>query len=130
MTVGTDHSIGGIRPSRMNAVERIRAVIQAGVLCPELTLIPRQGATDYEIRHEESLVGRPLCADHREILRHWNGIGLEVIRLFGCGESTDEIGRLSAFQIDSCLGEDDRIVVGSDAAGLSTYKVVTKECSR
>ena len=76
----------------MNAVETISRVLGAGLLVQELTIIPPRGATVKEIREEEVVLGRSLYPDHVAILRRWNGIALEVIRLFGCGAATGEIG--------------------------------------
>jgi len=65
----------------MIAVARILSVLDSGLLTPQLMIVPTRGATADEIRKEQVLLGRPLCADHVEILRRWNGIGLEVVRL-------------------------------------------------
>lgn len=103
----------------MSAVERIESVLDTGLLIPQLLLVPQWGATTEEIQIEEELVGRTLCRDHVAILRRWNGIALDVLRLFGCGESSTTIGRLSSSQNADNFGVDGSVVVGSDAAGFT-----------
>lgn len=102
----------------MNAVEKIEAVVTSGILLPELTIIPQRGATANEMRVEESLLGRRLSTEHVSILSRWNGIALEVVRLFGCGDQTGEIGRLSDFQVDLGTTLKEPATFGSDAAGF------------
>lgn len=103
----------------MSATDKIQAVLDAGLLTSQLMIIPTRGATEDEIRQEESLLGRALCPEHVAILRRWNGIALEVVRLFGCGDSAGEVGRLSALQIKGDFGVDGPIVVGADASGFT-----------
>ena len=103
----------------MSAVEKIEVVLGTGLLTPQLMIIPARGATDDELRQEEALLGRPLCLDHVAILRRWNGIAMEVVRLFGCGENAGEVGRLSALQIKGDFGVKGAVVVGSDASGFA-----------
>ena len=102
----------------MRAIRKIQQVIASGILHEDLMILPTRGATVEEITEEEELIGRPLSAQHTGLLEEWNGIGLEVLRLFGCGTDTGEIGRLvDCFAIDSI----DRgvIVIGSDSSGFA-----------
>jgi len=103
----------------MSAVEKIQIVLDSGLLAPQLIIVPTRGATEDEIREEEMLLGRPLCPDHLAILRQWNGIALEVVRIFGCGKAAGEVGRLSSLQLIGDIGVDGAIVVGSDASGFA-----------
>jgi hypothetical protein len=102
----------------MSAVPTIETIVGTRLLVPELTIIPPRGATDDEIQEEEEKLGRSFCPDHAAVLRRWNGIALEVIRLFGCGEAHREIGRMSELQITRDFGVDGAIAVGSDASGF------------
>lgn len=103
----------------MSAVRTIKRVLKAGILLRDLTILPGRGARDVEIRQEELLLGRPLCPDHAAVLREWNGIALDVIRLFGCGDLTGEVGRLADYQVSTDFGVSGAIVVGSDASGFA-----------
>ena len=82
----------------MNAIATIRKVIDSGILESALVSIPSRGATEQEIADEQRLLRLDLCPDHLQILRQWNGVDLEVIRLFGCGEDASPPGRLSENQ--------------------------------
>jgi hypothetical protein len=101
----------------MSAVDVITKVLKANVLTPELTLVPTRGATLEEIRAEELVLGRGLCRDHSQLLQHWNGIALEVIRLFGCGPGA-QTGRLAELQVQAIAANMDVTILGSDAAGF------------
>ena len=105
----------------MSAVETIDAVLKSGILRPGLTIIPSRGATEEEIKVEESQLRRALCPDHVALLRRWNGIALEVVRLFGCG-GAGRVGRLSDLQIKRDFGVKNAIVIGSDAAGFVYFQ--------
>jgi len=101
----------------MNAVRVIENVLRSGLLTPELLIVPSRGATRSEIRVEESLLGKTLSSEHKELLCRWNGVGLEVVRFFGCGEGTNEVGRLSELQVDLGPAAPGALVVGADASG-------------
>ena len=103
----------------MSAVAKIQSVLDSGLLTPELTVVPKTGATADDIRTEQLLLERPLCSDHAELLRRWNGIVLDVVRLYGCGENASEVGRLSAAQIEAEFCAEGLLVVGSDPAGFA-----------
>lgn len=102
----------------VSAVETIKLVLEKRLLPPQLTIIPTRGATEDEIHEEEQALNSRFYADHIALLRKWNGITLDIIRLFGCGKNSGEVGRLSSMQIDANLGLSDAIVIGSDAAGF------------
>lgn len=101
----------------MNGVAVIEKVLQSPLLSPGLTLVPPDGATDAELAEEEGLLPRPLSEQHRRLLHRWNGIDLEVIRFFGCGQAIEGIGRLSTAQLKPDSG-DGLLVVGSDPSGF------------
>jgi hypothetical protein len=102
----------------MSAVERIQQVLDAGLLMPQLIVVPTTGATEDEVDAEGRLLGRPLRPDHARILRRWNGLDLEVVRLFGCGENAGEAERLSARQAPSAICVGGTIAIGADPSGF------------
>lgn len=101
----------------MTASAIIKKVLASGVLEDELCEVPTRGATAEEIAAEEQLVGRKFCPDHVALLKSWNGIGLEVIRFFGCGKDAAERGRLGDFTLEQD-DPDQMIIIGSDPAGV------------
>ena len=107
----------------MSAVDRIRAVLDARLLLPELTIVPTRGATDDELQAEESLLGRRFCEDHALLLKAWNGIALEVVRFFGCGVLARDVGRLLDLQLKAVDIAAGAIVIGSDASGFVYFQL-------
>lgn len=102
----------------MSAVSKIQSVLKTNLLMPELLHVPARGATDDELRREEDLLGRPFCADLVALLRTWNGLNLEVIRIFGCNATNERVARFSQYQ--NLVGErgEDEIAIGSDHSGF------------
>lgn len=110
----------------MSAVAKIQSVLDSGLLTPELMFVPTTGATADDIRNEQQLLGRPLCSDQVEILHRWNGIGLDVVRLYGCGDEAKAVGRLSAMQVFGNCGVEGLIVVGADPSGFVYFQAPDK----
>jgi hypothetical protein len=102
----------------MSGVKTITRVLDSELLCADLIIVPVSGATPAAIADEETKLGRRISPKHRALLEQWNGLGLEVIRFFGCGDETGEIGRLADFQIDVASGIEGALVIGSDASGF------------
>jgi len=102
----------------MSSVTIIEKAIKSGVLIEGLTVIPAVGATDIEVAQEEALLPRPLSVQHKAILKHWNGMNIDVLRLYGCANIHEELRRLSEAQADMFSGLDDVIVFGDDPAGF------------
>lgn len=101
----------------MNAVSKIERVIDSGILIEELTVIPVSGATDEMILGEEKKLPRSLSAQHKDILRRWNGINMDIVRLYGCGAVENELSRLSDRQTGVLSEIEGNIVFGDDPAG-------------
>jgi hypothetical protein len=100
-----------------HAVEVIERVLAVGVLSPDFTVVPEHGATASEIRLAEMALGRQLSPAHRSLLARWNGLDLEVLRLYGCGAVAPGIVELVGAQRDwpELSG---RLEIGSDPAGF------------
>ena len=72
----------------MTAVTKIRELLSpsvhaSGLLSHELTHVPSMGVTAEHLAREERALPRPLSESHRALLSVWNGIDLDVIRIFG-----------------------------------------------
>jgi hypothetical protein len=84
---------------------------------PGLLYVPAEGATAEMIAEEERAMGRRLSPQHVAVLRRWNGLDLEVLRLYGCGDLPPRIRRLAENQrLDGW--EVEGTVIGSDPAGF------------
>jgi hypothetical protein len=106
----------------MGATETISKVLNSQLLLAELILVPRRGASTLEIEEEQKLLDRPFSPQHQSLLSKWNGIALEVIRFFGCGPRTGEVGRLSDYQLNLDLSIPRGIAIASDAAGFVYFE--------
>jgi SMI1-KNR4 cell-wall len=98
-------------------IETIEKVIEARVLIESLMLVPDKGATSDEIKQEELLIGVTFSKYYKSFLERWNGIDLDIIRIYGCGDSLNRIRRISNEQTEE-LALQKLIVFGSDPSGF------------
>ena len=105
----------------MSAVEVIERALASGVLDPDMTKLPAGGATPDLLREEERAVGRSFSARHKEILSRWNGINLDMLRVYGCGETPAGIKRLAANQWPD-LGDLEGVAFADDPAGFVYFE--------
>jgi len=99
-------------------IRKILAALDKGLLSPEMVDVPAGGATNRQIQDEELVLPRKLSSAHVALLRVWNGINLDMLRIYGAGETELNIAPLRARQLD--LGERHRslIMFASDPAGF------------
>lgn len=74
----------------MNFLIKVENVLSSNLLINELTFIPQLGAALEQIVNEEKFMIRPLSEQHKELLKKWNGINLDVIQFFGCDTSQSD----------------------------------------
>lgn len=101
----------------MTAVTKIERVLSSGILDPDLSTIASRGATEAEIRAAESFLGRTLSGGLRAVLGRWNGIDLDVLRLYGVGTTEPGIGSIETSQLAAGMGLG-AVVIGSDPSGF------------
>lgn len=102
----------------MSAVTIIEKAISSGVLLEDMMVVPRIGSSDSDIKQEEKGLPRPLSKSHISFLKKWNGINLDVVRLYGCGNVHEELKRLSSSQSGVLSELEACIVFGDDPAGF------------
>ncbi len=102
----------------MSAVTIIEKAISSGVLLEDMTVIPKLGSSDSDIQREENLLPRPLSNNHVTLLKKWNGMNLDVIRLYGCGSVHEELKQLSSCQMGVLSELEGNVVFGDDPAGF------------
>lgn len=90
-------------------------ILSSDLLIRELTFIPERGASAAEINEEESEVGHAFSEAYRQFLSRWNGIDLDVLRLYGVGVVDGRIHRLAKEQSPEMPH---LVVIGSDPAGF------------
>lgn len=100
-----------------SAVQVITRALDSGVLAPDLSYVPAEGASAEMIAKEERALGRRLSPQHVAVLRRWNGLDLEVLRLYGCGDVPPRIRRLAENQWPDEWPVEG-IIIGSDPAGF------------
>jgi len=64
-------------------IDRIRKVINSGILESGFPRIPSNGASEAMIKKEEEKLPRKLSLQHKEFLKNWNGANLDFIRVLG-----------------------------------------------
>jgi len=105
-----------------DAADVIERVLMARILTPNLTVIPPRGASQADFDEEERSLPRPLSLSMKRLLSMWNGLDLDVVRLYGCGAVVAGIKRLSSHQVPlepGMLRELSKpIIIGSDPSGF------------
>jgi hypothetical protein len=102
----------------MTAVEIIERVLGTKVLHPSLIYVPGRGASAEEIAAVASKLPRALSPAHQGLLRRWNGLNLEVIRIYGTVESR-EIQGLADNQDESLSEEPGMIIFADSPTGIA-----------
>ncbi len=75
----------------MKFIERIKEVVGSELLLKDLMSIPSIGVNDEMISKEEEMLPRSLSNNHRLLLKTWNGIDLDRVRVYGIGETEEFI---------------------------------------
>ena len=104
------------------SIEVIERVLNSGLLTDVLTLIPDDGASAEQIAGEQRHLALPLCDEHLQLLRRWNGLDLEVVRIYGCGDACPERLRLRHCQLVHSQFDSPMNAVGSDPSGFVYFQ--------
>lgn len=99
-------------------IQKINKVIDSSLLIKDLTFIPSRGATMEEIKNEEKYLSHNLLPQHVNFLRNWNGIDLDIIRIFGCGVVEGSLETLRDNQDYMPLSFKDGVIFASDPSGF------------
>ena len=95
----------------MSAESKINKVLQTDLLMKTLVTVPTGGSSVAAINEQENKIGDTFSVALRALLQRWNGLDLEVIRLFACeGGVTEQIYRMQLpelrFKKMVCFGSD------------------------
>jgi len=104
-----------------NAIATIEKVLRTrskGPLMESMVDVPQRGATDLEIAQENKLLPRPLSNRHRDLLGKWNGVNLDMVRVYGLGRTDENILRLAENQLDLSQDFPGWIVFASNPSGF------------
>lgn len=102
----------------MGIIEKIQMVIDSSLLSRSLVYVPNFGASDAMLEDAERVLGRKLSLFHRELLKKWNGLDLDIIRFYGCGCNPGPHGSLAENQFELPEVFSSGLVIGSDPAGF------------
>lgn len=110
----------------MTAVSKIERLLAPSVRAPRLisnhlSTVPETGASAEALRSVESKLQRPLSAQHRALLLTWNGLDLDVIRIFGVPPVTQGIKDLLEWQELVPAGKGN-IAFGDDPSGFLYFE--------
>ncbi len=101
----------------MNFINVIEKTLESSLFEPSLIFIPKEGLSETELDNLEKEIGRKLSPYHKEFLQKWNGINLEIIRLYGFGNKEKRIRQLTDEQNERFLSKH-TLVIGSDPSGF------------
>ena len=102
----------------MSAIDVIDRALRAKVIREGLTYVPKLGATDAELAALSETLQRPLSRAHASILTRWNGLNLNILRIYGASPTPRELRGLQETQ-SSALGRIPGVIVfGDDSAGF------------
>ena len=102
----------------MIAVDVIEQMLSIGVLNSALTSVPNMGASEIELVRVVKTIGRPLSEPHARILKRWNGINLDIIRIYGATSTDEETRSLADAQITGMALLPGTIAFGDDPSGF------------
>lgn len=110
----------------MRTNERIRRVLASGLLRKDLTRLPTHGASVVEIAETESQLAHPLSDAFKGVVREWNGLDLEVVRVCGVGRPDDGFDAVLSYwwlaaavgpRFNAVASDPDGFVYGEQADG-------------
>jgi hypothetical protein len=109
----------------VNATETIARLLSepvrsSGLFSESLLVVPASGATQAQLHDVTVQLGRPLSAQHARLLSSWNGLDLDVIRLFGAAPAPNGILPLSKTSI--AHAPSGWLAFGSDPAGYVYFE--------
>lgn len=111
----------------MMAVETIERVLDSDILKLSLTYVPGRGATAQELTELSRVLSRQLSTRHLTLLKRWNGINLDIVRLYGATPTSGELRALSETQTGPLAEVPGSIVIGDDPSGFVYAEALTGE---
>jgi len=113
----------------MDFIERIKNIINSGVLDDGFPRISSEGATDDMIEKEEKKLNRSLSNYHKQFLRRWNGANLDFIRVYGVHKTENEFIKELAKEYEEWIEEiisdieGNPIFFADDASGTMYFEL-------
>lgn len=102
----------------ITVIEKVLDKLNAGPLLQSMVYVPGRGATHDELSAEDRLLPRKMSARHRDLLMRWNGINLDMVKIYGVGQTDARIKRLSRCQLDISQDFPGWVVFASNPAGF------------
>ena len=102
----------------MTATETVARVLESGLIKRGLMHIPGRGATKQELEALSRKLVRPLSDAHSTLLMRWNGINLDVVRIYAVTPVPGELRGLEEVQAGPLTEIRGAIVFGDDPSGF------------
>lgn len=102
----------------MAAIDVIERALAADILLPSLTYVPQRGAVKEQLTSISGVLPRPLSESHERLLKRWDGLNLDVLRLYGASPHPGELRGLAEAQIGPLVAVPGTVVFGDDPAGF------------
>ena len=102
----------------MTNIELIKKVLSSNLLIPEMKYAPPNGASTEELAALDKSLSRSLSQSHKDILERWNGLNLDVVRIYGATPTKGEIEGLINIHEEALINQEGYIVFGGDPAGF------------
>lgn len=111
----------------MTATETIELVLKVRLLRKSLVFVPDRGATEPELVELSKKLSRPLSSMHISLLRRWNGLNLDVIRLYGASPTASELRGIAEAQSGPIVMIPGMVVFGDDPSGYVYAEALSGE---
>lgn len=102
----------------MTAIDTIENVLRAKLLKASLIFIPQHGATEQALDALSKVLPRSLSKTHLSLLKRWNGVNLDVVRIYGATSTPNELRGLADVQNEPFSQIPGAIVFGDDPSGF------------
>jgi hypothetical protein len=97
-------------------IDFVEKIINSKVLCYNLTFIPKKRPSEQSINRIKESVEISINPIHEIFIRRWNGIDLEVIKIYSFDKKEENIPNLMDRQFD--LNKEGLLVFGSSPSGF------------
>jgi|GEM_PF-4871001 hypothetical protein len=112
----------------MKVIAKLEKIVAAtGLEMMRLVAVPEAGASDIEIAALAHVLPRSLGKTHEAILRRWNGLNVDIIRVFRAGPSIKKLPGLADHQHPPLSGMPGVIIFANDPSGFQYGEAGTGE---
>lgn len=111
----------------MTAVQTIERVLKSKILKESLTYVPGRGVTSQELMELSNKLPRTLSEAQLSLLKRWNGLNLDVVRVYGASPTDGELRGLSEVQSGPLSEISGNVIFADDPSGFVYAETSTGE---